>query len=77
MEEIQDPKTKMILLEAKVGAMHSRLDKVEIEMKNQLGEIAKDVKSLIAFENRSKGWGAALLFFGGIIGAAIVKLFIK
>ncbi len=62
------------ILDAKVTAAHSRVDKIEASVKDDLTEIKSDLKKVVAWMNRSLGWAAALLFFGGIIGAIIMKL---
>lgn len=61
-------------LDAKVSAAHSRVDKVEQTVAQDLSEIKKDLKIVVAWMNRSLGWAAALLFVGGILGTIISKL---
>lgn len=61
-------------IDAKVSAAHSRVDKIEIQIRTDLEDLKKDLKAVVAWMNRSLGWAAACLFTGGIIGALIMKL---
>ena len=55
-------------LEGKVGAFHSRMDKLELRVQSDLTEIKADLKALTEFMHRQKGWGAGALFVAGIVG---------
>lgn len=78
---------KLITLDSKVTAAHSRIDKMELlihedltELKGDLKEMSKELKDVIAWMNRGKGWSAAILVLAGILGGAIstlAGLFIK
>ena len=65
---------KLGVLTAKVDAAHKRIDNLEVGMRQDLKEIDLSIKELSAYMNRSKGWGAAFIFLGGISGAGLVKL---
>lgn len=58
-----------------VTASHSRIDKLDQEIKESLKEMSLDLKIVVAHMNRSKGWGAAAMLgatiIGGILGALI------
>ncbi len=55
-------------LEGKISAAHSRLDRHESVVQRDLTEIKSDLKTVMAFMNTSKGWGAGALFVSGIVG---------
>jgi alpha/beta superfamily hydrolase len=59
------------VLTAKIDAAHARVDKIESSTSQDLGEIKKDVKLLLAWMNRSLGWAAALMFVGGSLGGLV------
>lgn len=61
-------------LDAKVTAAHTRVDKLEVLIKEDLTEVKKDLKAVVAWMNRSLGWAAALLFVGGILGSVVSYL---
>jgi hypothetical protein len=61
-------------LDAKVTAAHSRLDRVEENISEDLKSIKDELHELNAHMNKSKGWGAAMLFLASILGAGLVKL---
>lgn len=65
---------KIGALSAKVGAAHSRLDKLEVDIKDALKELHEDLKTLNAHMNKGKGWNAALMFLAAIFGAIIAEL---
>jgi hypothetical protein len=58
-------------LEGKVGAFHSRMDKLEMRVQSDLTEIKSDLKSLTEFMHRQKGWGAGALFVAGVFGSLL------
>lgn len=62
------------VLDAKISAAHSRVDKIEELIKADLTEVKNDLKVVVAWMNRSLGWAAALLFVGGLFGAVLSKI---
>lgn len=70
-----DIREKIGALSAKADAAHNRVDKLEILLREDLQGIKTDLKDLNAYMHRGKGWAAAMIFFGGIVGALFVKLF--
>jgi hypothetical protein len=65
---------KIGVLAAKADAAHSRLDKLEIGLREDLKEIKKDLKELNGYMHRGKGWAAAIILLSGFAGAGVVKL---
>ena len=61
-------------------AAHTRLDRLENEIKSDLVGISADVKALRDHMNQSKGWKSGVIWIVGIIGAGLgilLKTFIK
>ncbi len=69
-----DIREKIGELSATVKAAHHRVDKVEIQISQQLTLINTQLIELNAHMNRGKGWAAASKFIYGIIGAGVIKL---
>ncbi len=69
-----DLREKLGILTAKVEAAHHRLDKLQLDTRDDLTEIKKDLKEVITYMNKGKGWSAAMLLLAGSSGAGIVKL---
>lgn len=65
---------KIGALEAKVEAAHSRLDKLEFTLRDDIRDLKAELKELNAFMHKGRGWAAALVFLGGASGAGIAKL---
>lgn len=72
------------ILQQGISASHTRQDKLELFVKDELGkmtssfgELTIEIKGINAWMNRSKGWGAAALFLAGIIGGLLTKWIIK
>lgn len=68
------------VIEERSKAAHQRIDKMEILLREDLGEIIDEVKSISKWMNTSKGWAAAALFTASILGgliAAFVKVLFK
>lgn len=65
---------KIGAMDAKVTAAHSRLDKLETVIREDLRELKDELKFLTAHMNQSKGWSAALMFLAGTFGAGFIKL---
>ncbi len=68
---------RVVLIEAQARAAHERIDKSESRIVRDLGEIkdslsilAKEMKEVVGWMNRSKGWAAAALFLATIGGVA-------
>lgn len=68
----------------KVGAAHGRLDKMEILIRDDLKEINEgfkevsgELKVVVAWMNRSKGWAAAAFVAASIFGSIISFLATK
>jgi hypothetical protein len=62
------------VISAKAEAAHSRLDRLENEIKETLKGIQVDLKELSAHMNKTKGFSAAWLFLASIAGAGLTKL---
>jgi tetrahydromethanopterin S-methyltransferase subunit B len=65
---------KIGALGAKADAAHSRVDKLETVIRDDLKMISAELKELNAFMHRGKGWAAAAIFASGIVGAALTKV---
>lgn len=61
-------------LAAKADAAHSRLDRLENVMRDDLKEIRDGLDQLNAHMNKGKGWAAAVILFSSFAGAGVVKL---
>lgn len=68
-------------LAAQTTAAHSRIDRVESLVREDLKGIEKsltalreELKPVVAWMNRSKGWAAAGYFAATIIGGALITL---
>jgi hypothetical protein len=61
-------------LDAKVTAAHTRLDRHEQGVREELKEINQSLKELNAHMNKGKGWAAALMLLAGSAGAGFTKL---
>lgn len=76
---MDDIREKIGALTAKVDAAHSRVDKVETQVREDLKEIFKELKTLNETMNKGKGGLATILFLagGGGVGAGLFaqKLF--
>ncbi len=71
---LDDAREKIGALDAKVSAAHSRLDKLELMLREDLKEMKGDLKDLHAYMNKGKGWAAAMMLLAGTSGAGIIKL---
>lgn len=67
-------KEKLVTLNNKIDAAHSRTDKMELMIHNDFTEMKKDLKEMNAWMNRGKGWAAAALLLAGLGGGLLVKL---
>lgn len=65
---------KIGVLSAKADAAHSRIDKLEVLLRDDLKELKSDLKALNAYMHRGKGWAAAMVFISGIVGAVAMKV---
>lgn len=78
--ELAALKERLISIDGKVSAAHSRIDKTEQLIKDDFGEIKADLKSLAlkledvtSIINRGKGWATAALLLAGILGGTMSK----
>lgn len=68
---------KVVSLEGKTSAAHSRLDKLETGIRDDLKEIKNELKEVAAYINKGKGLYAASVVVSGILGgicALVAKL---
>lgn len=65
---------KVVSLEGKASAAHTRIDKLETAILDDLKEIKKELKDVVGWMNRGKGWAAATLVLSGIVGGVISTL---
>lgn len=65
---------QVITLDGKISAAHNRLDRIELGIKEDLNEIKKDLKDVMGWMNKGKGWAAAGLMIAGVIGGAVTAL---
>lgn len=68
---------KCVSLDSKIRAAHTRLDKYELDVKEDLKGIAADVKDMsakidgvTAFTNRAKGYIGALILLSAFLGGS-------
>lgn len=61
-------------LAAKADAAHSRIDKLETGVREDLKDINKELKVIAAYMNRGKGWTAAMMFIASLIGAGVAEV---
>lgn len=71
---MQELSEKIGILSAKADAAHSRVDKLEILLRDDLKELKSDLKELNAYMHRGKGWASAMIFLSGFAGAGLFKL---
>lgn len=71
---------RIVTLDNKISASHSRIDKLEIlisqdlaEIKDDFREMSKELRDVIAWMNRAKGWAAATLLVASLGGALFAK----
>lgn len=74
MSDVAEIRERLGALDAKVTAAHSRTDKLETVIREDLKEIKKELHDLTAHMNRGKGWAAAMIFLASASGALLVKL---
>jgi len=63
------------ILDAKVSAAHTRVDKLELVIRDDLKGIREDLKELNAYMHRGRGWAGAMIFLSGLLGAGVFKFF--
>jgi hypothetical protein len=69
---------RIVVLEQSVKAAHKRVDERDKdiqEIKSGVSSVASDVKEVVAWMNRGKGWAAAAMVLAGTIGALLTKAF--
>lgn len=76
--------SRLSLLEAKTTAAHQRMDKLDTavrddlrDLKSSLKEMSQELKDVMAWMNRGKGWAAASLLVIGLMGGTIVSLIVN
>jgi hypothetical protein len=69
------------ILNEKIEMAHGRVDKMETlirddlkSLKNEFREYSDDLKEVVAWMNRAKGWAAAFLLVAGVIGGIVAKI---
>lgn len=63
------------MLDQKANAGHQRIDQLERLIREDLKALMFKIDVIDAWMNRSKGWAAAaLLLWGGLVGAGLFKL---
>lgn len=62
---------RVVKLEGVAHAGHNRIDRIE----NLLQETLKELRDVIGWMNRAKGWAAAGILIAGLIGGFIAKKF--
>lgn len=65
---------KIGALSAKTSAAHSRIDKLETTIRDDLKDLKRELHELNAHMNRGKGWSAAIMLLSGTVGGVLVKL---
>lgn len=78
----QNVSEKIGLLMAKADAAHSRIDKLEIELREDLRGIFQELKALAGDINHGKGWASAgklllTLILGAGGGTIITVIIVK
>jgi len=71
---------RMVTLDNKISASHARIDKLEIlisqdlsEIKDGFNDMSKELKEVMGWMNRSKGWAAAVMLMASVLGGLIAK----
>jgi hypothetical protein len=68
---------RIVVLEQSTKAAHKRIDDRDRdikEIKDGVAAVGKDVKEVVAWMNRGKGWAAAALLMAGVLGSVFTKL---
>lgn len=76
---------RLVVAEQKAAAAHSRIDKVEHQVRDDLSEIKTVLEKLtdsvqskfteiFALINRTRGWFAAMATVGGLVTAILIKV---
>lgn len=75
---------RVVKLEAQAKAAHDRIDKTEVlihqdlkDIKDNFKEMSKELKDVIAWMNRGKGWAAAALLIASLVGGIVAKVLVK
>lgn len=71
---------RLVRVEGSASALHVRVDKVEAgiradldDIKTGLTDLRGDLKEVIAWMNRGKGWAAAGMVMAGVLGGLAAK----
>lgn len=77
----QDPRLAIVALTERIGAVsakadaaHDRIDNMGELVRHDMKEVILEMKEVVAWMNRSKGWAAAATLLAGIVGGAVVKV---
>lgn len=72
---------RIVALDGKIGAAHARIDKMELLIRDELKDIkvnfkemSGELKEVIAYMNRGRGWAAAALLVAGMVGGLVAKV---
>ncbi len=75
---------RVVVIEGKTSAAHQRIDKMESgiredldEIKAGLKEMSQELKDVIGWMNRGKGWAAAAILIAGAVGGVVSKVIFK
>lgn len=67
---------RIVVLEQSAKAAHRRIDERDQDIrdiKTGVADVSKDVKEVVAWMNRGKGWAAAAMLLAGVVGAIFTK----
>lgn len=71
---MDDIREKIGALTATVKAAHQRIDKVEFDVREDLGKVETQLVELNAHMNKGKGWAAAFFLLAGLAGGGLATL---
>jgi putative component of toxin-antitoxin plasmid stabilization module len=67
----EDLREKLGVVIAKADAAHSRIDKLEVGLREDLKDLKSELKELNAHMHKGKGWAGAMLFMAGLAGGGL------
>lgn len=71
---------KVVTVEASSKAAHIRVDKIENGISVSLQQINSELKEVVAWMNRGKGWASASILLAGFLGglvATVISVILK
>lgn len=71
---MDDIREKIGELRASVKSAHSRVDKIETEVREDLNKVEAQLVELNAHMNKGKGWAAAFFLLAGLAGGGLATL---